>query len=113
MQWPIMRLLILILLSLQSFTEGITKCGEDSRFKVTKSNNGHYYELQLCISRDNYTDKHNFINLNNVNEVCSICETIPGLSDQGKTFTTTYKYTTILQEVFEGSNFLRFLPIID
>ena len=105
MQWPIMRLLILILLSLQSFTEGITKCGQDSRFKVTESSNGDHYEFQLCISRDNCTDKRTFVNLNDRKKVCSVCKTIPGLSDQGKTFTTMYKYTTIRWEVFEGSNY--------
>ena len=76
--------LLLLLLSLQgyAYSEGITNCGGDKRFRVTKVSN--YYKLQLCISRDNCTDKRNFIKLDK-SKLCEVYRTIPGIPDGSKT----------------------------
>ena len=80
-----MRLLILLLLGLQGYAEGRINCGEDLRFLVTKD--GNQYKLQLCTSRNNCTDKYNFINLN---QVCEACKKIPGKQMDGKTIIMLY-----------------------
>ena len=76
--------LLLLLLSLQgyAYAEGISNCREGKRVRVIKMDN--QYKLQLCISRNNCTDKRNFIRFNQPN-FCDVCKAIPGLEKHGKT----------------------------
>ena len=84
-----MRLLVLLLLSLQgyAYAEGIPNCGNDKRVRVTEE--GDHYKLQLCISRNNCTDKHNFIKLDQRN-LCKVCRAIPGIRSKTTTYTSCY-----------------------
>ena len=77
-----MKGIVLLLLTLQGYAEGINYCGEDKRFSVTKSNGS--YTLELCISRDNCMELINFISRTN-EQTCDYCRGITDGSDQGKT----------------------------